>query len=252
MKVTRDTGPCALVWKWLLDADVSDRAIRLYAVLGTYADHETDETNRGRRDLADALRCSTDSVDRAVAELVGIGALEIEETTRPDGSRGANLYRLLSTAPLRMGGRTGAEGGGRTGAETSTRRTTPDSETTTSVVVSHGSGRTWKVDRRSVTPAEEALARHVLDHWNAATGQRLASREWLAKIIMRIREHPDGTLDDHRRVIVAALADPWWRGPASPSVVYGNGAQFERAVEAARASQGSIDEIVADAIRGRP
>ncbi len=93
----------------------------------------------------------------------------------------------------------------------------------------------WKVDRVGVTEAEGGLARAVLATWNDLTGQKLTSKDWLAKIILRIREHPDLGLDSHEHVITAALRDPWWSGPASPSVVYGNGAQFERCVEHVRA-----------------
>ena len=55
----------------------------------------------------------------------------------------------------------------------------------------------------------------------------------IKKIILRLREHPEMTLAQHDRVIEHAIAHPWWQGPASPSVVYGNGAQFERSVHAA-------------------
>ena len=46
---------------------------------------------------------------------------------------------------------------------------------------------------------------------------------------MRIREHPELTLDHHRVVIERAFAEPWWRGAPDPRIVYGNGAQFARA-----------------------
>lgn len=88
----------------------------------------------------------------------------------------------------------------------------------------------WKVDRLPVTPAEDGLARAVLALWNERAGQRLASREWVAKIVMRVREHPELDLDDHERVIESALNDPWWKGAATLAVVYGNGAQFERCI----------------------
>jgi hypothetical protein len=62
------------------------------------------------------------------------------------------------------------------------------------------------------------------------TGQRLASTDWLAKIVMRLREHPELGYDDHVEIILANLNHPWWSGPPTPSVIYGNGAQFERAM----------------------
>ena len=97
----------------------------------------------------------------------------------------------------------------------------------------------------------------MLGAWNRLAGQDLRSRDWLAKIVMRIREYPEATAHDHEHIIRANLADPWWSGPPTPSVVYGNGAQFERAIQTARAAleAGDADErlarIVEDATRRR-
>lgn len=96
-----------------------------------------------------------------------------------------------------------------------------------------GGAALWKVDRQEVAPSEDSLARQVLAEWNQQSGQSLTSRDWLRQIVMRIREHPTLGIEEHAHVISTALADPWWTGPASPSVVYGNGAQFERSVSAA-------------------
>jgi hypothetical protein len=64
--------------EWVLDAAVSDRAVRLFAVLNRYAG--TNETAwPSRKTLAERLGCSVDSVDRALAELVAIDAVSIEE-----------------------------------------------------------------------------------------------------------------------------------------------------------------------------
>lgn len=102
----------------------------------------------------------------------------------------------------------------------------------------HPEQASWKVDRKAVTEAEGGLARAVLETWNDLTGQTLTARDWLSKIVMRVREHPELALDEHEHLIVAALRDPWWTGPPSPSVIYGNGAQFERCVEQARGYAG--------------
>lgn len=91
------------------------------------------------------------------------------------------------------------------------------------VVALHGSRPEkpgWKVAGRPVAEAEGGLARAVLELWNDRTGQRLTAKEWVAKIVMRVREHPELDLDAHELVIEAALRQPWWSGPASPSVVY--------------------------------
>jgi hypothetical protein len=65
----------AIIDEWLLDLDISDRAVRLYAVLARYADSETHKAYPSRDTLAERLRCSTKSVDRAAQELVESGAM---------------------------------------------------------------------------------------------------------------------------------------------------------------------------------
>lgn len=65
-------GNFAIVPEWVLFDDISDRAVRLYAVLCVESTH-----HRGvsRSSLAARLRTSVDSVDSALAELTAIGAI---------------------------------------------------------------------------------------------------------------------------------------------------------------------------------
>ena len=93
------------------------------------------------------------------------------------------------------------------------------------------------VDRKPVSHEEDVLARDVLLRWNESASQSLSSQDWINKIILRIREHPELTLDDHSFVIEKNLEDPWWKGAPNPSVVYGSGAQFERSIIAAGSSE---------------
>jgi hypothetical protein len=65
----------AILDEWLLDLPVSDRAIRLYAILARYADHQTQKAFPSRATLAERLRCSPASIDRAAKELVEHGAM---------------------------------------------------------------------------------------------------------------------------------------------------------------------------------
>jgi Helix-turn-helix domain len=109
---------------WLLDVAVSDRSIRLFALLTRYADREG-RGFPGRRTLAERLRCSVDSIDRALRELVDAGALRVEERwdVEGDGGRLTNDYYLLEhrdedrgRTDARPPGRTGAAPPSRTGA----------------------------------------------------------------------------------------------------------------------------------------
>ena len=68
----------AIIDEWILDLDISDRALRLYALLSRYADKDTHKAFPSRQTLADRLRCSPKSVDRASQELVDAGVMTKE------------------------------------------------------------------------------------------------------------------------------------------------------------------------------
>jgi hypothetical protein len=108
------TTTFAVVPTWVLDhPQLSDRAVRLYGVLARYADGDQ-RAWPARTTLAERLRCSVDSVDRAVRELTAAGAVTVTRRYREDGQPTSNLYRLAVTAPegvaaaVRLPGRTGA------------------------------------------------------------------------------------------------------------------------------------------------
>lgn len=95
----------SIVPTWVIDADVSDRAVRLYAVLAQYAAHDTGACYPGRATLAKRLRCSVDSVDRALAQLQAIEAVTVHRRWNAAGDPTTSMY-LLHVTP--GGSRTGA------------------------------------------------------------------------------------------------------------------------------------------------
>lgn len=102
----------SIVPDWLLDSDLSDRAVRLYAVLASYADNRTGRAFPSRATLAKRLRCSVGTVDRALAELVASEAVTKQARTSDGGSQTSNLYVVRRGAPpVTRGGPTGDEGG---------------------------------------------------------------------------------------------------------------------------------------------
>lgn len=107
----------AITPTWVLDhPQLSDRAVRLYGVLARYAD-QRQAAWPARTTLAERLRCSTDSIDRAVRELVAAGAVSVERRRGPDGAPTSNLYRLAVTQPPE-GVAAGVRPPSRTGAAT--------------------------------------------------------------------------------------------------------------------------------------
>src|SRR3954451_5706794 len=90
----------AIVPEWVLDAEISDAALRLYAVLLRYG-QTSGHRMPGRRLLASRLhKRSRDSVDRALKELVGIGAVVVQHR-RQGPVNLTNRYVLRSTPPQR-------------------------------------------------------------------------------------------------------------------------------------------------------
>lgn len=91
-------------------ADVSANAVRLYGVLNRYANSQG-RAWPSRRTLAEALRISPSTIDRAKDELVSIGALTVETRTTPAGDFTSNLYILATSSPVMKGISTSDETG---------------------------------------------------------------------------------------------------------------------------------------------
>lgn len=123
----------AMVPEWILDAAISDCAVRLYAVLLRYG-QSSGARMPARSTLAGRLhKRSTDTVDRAMRELVAAGAVQVEPRFA-GRERLTNLYRVRTTRPVpttnadslieassgRRNPDTQGDGGGRTNAATRT------------------------------------------------------------------------------------------------------------------------------------
>ena len=115
----------AMVPEWLIYADVSHGAVRLYAVLDRHANRENIAWP-SRATLGRLMGCSTDTVDRYITELRAVKALTVRRRSQhsKDGKKiyRTNLYELKQirrgvAAPMRPGGRTAADRGSRTNAE---------------------------------------------------------------------------------------------------------------------------------------
>ena len=74
--------------EWIIDANISDGAFRLYAVLLRYADQKTGKAFPSRETLAERLKKTPKSVSRYTQELVEAGAVKL--TVR--GNRQSNVY----------------------------------------------------------------------------------------------------------------------------------------------------------------
>jgi hypothetical protein len=111
IKVRRRGAKFAQTPEWVLyHAKLSDRAIRLFAVLDRHA--WSGSHHPSRADLGRLLRCSVDSVDRAIAELEKAEALEVERRPVAADRNLTNLYTVVHDDPVGVG-RAGAAQVGR-------------------------------------------------------------------------------------------------------------------------------------------
>lgn len=90
----RNSLPFAMVPQWLLETSVSDKAVRLYAILARMADKETLRSHPSRKTLGERAHCSIRSIDRALRELEYVGALRLEHRVDVAGDLTSNDYIL--------------------------------------------------------------------------------------------------------------------------------------------------------------
>jgi hypothetical protein len=192
------------------------------------------------------------SVERACAELARIGLLKVENDRQGENRPGRpSYYRLLDHDPT-YDSSSHVENSERTTAvrTSSDSSSDVDAEGTTDVRTSlyrgkkeqkkekhtEGERPKSKVGGKPVTDAEYLLTDSIVAAFNAAAGTAVTTDAHLVPVVGRIREKPDLTADEHRAIIAAVFALPWWAGGASPAVIYGNAAQFERSIETWRAA----------------
>lgn len=111
MGITSETY-FAIIPEWILDADISAGAVRLYGILNRYAGGEG-TCHPSRRTIAGRMHCHPNTIDRHLRELVELGALVITPRYDDRGDRTSNDYQLRTT-PLTMRGDTHTDSDGLT------------------------------------------------------------------------------------------------------------------------------------------
>jgi hypothetical protein len=154
---------------WLLEKEPSPNAIKLFCwIAAKYADHDTDAAEGfGRKELAELMGKSVDTVDRAKAELIEAGAIEIEERYHK-GARLEDIYHLCYANPSRKGGNDSSEQppsdeaeGGRKDAATSPHP------------CDHG-GRTSAAPLTEPSPEDSSNEESLVEDPNQIAGDRLS------------------------------------------------------------------------------
>lgn len=126
----------AVVPEWVIDAELSDAAFRVYSLLLRYGNGSGCRMP-SRALLARRLHRSVDSIDRAMRELASAGVVRVERRRRGRENL-TNRYYLRTSAPAapvpeggRGGGRNSAATGGRSDAATLAAGLRPDPKTLT-------------------------------------------------------------------------------------------------------------------------
>lgn len=89
----------ALIPEWVLYAEISANAVRMYGILARHADKDTRQCHPTRATLAQHLRTSRATVDRALDELVGIGAVTVKQRKSSKGDWTSNVYVVRTIPP---------------------------------------------------------------------------------------------------------------------------------------------------------
>ncbi|WP_313816375.1 helix-turn-helix domain-containing protein [Citricoccus sp.] len=96
-------GKFSQIPEWVLDAEISDGAFRLYAALARYADQRTGKAFPSRTTLAKRINKKLSSVDRYLKELQAIGAVTVEARYEEGTSeRRSNYYTVATFRPLEV------------------------------------------------------------------------------------------------------------------------------------------------------
>jgi hypothetical protein len=85
-----------IIPEWVLYSDITATAVRLYGTLQRYADKETGACHPSRATLAAKCNCTVKSIDRALAELIEIGAVIKKQRISANGDMTSNQYTVIT------------------------------------------------------------------------------------------------------------------------------------------------------------
>jgi hypothetical protein len=90
--------PFQQIPNWVFESGTSPTAIKLYLVLRKNGDNKRHTSYWSRKKLAEQMSCSINTVDRAKAELITLGAICYIKRKNDSGDWTSNLYHIHSTS----------------------------------------------------------------------------------------------------------------------------------------------------------
>lgn len=168
------------------------------------------------------------AVMSALAELEEAGYLRRSRSERDERGQFAHRESVVYEEPY--GGKSDADRGGLSDADNRTLVITEEAKTETP----HAAEAENLSGEQERPPEKSPSAREIIQEFNAVFGTRFRLPAWAHRINGAVRLHPELTLADHRRVIEHVHGSAWWSRdrPATPALVYGTRAQFERCLAA--------------------
>lgn len=233
--------PFAPVPMWVLELKISDRAVRLYALLAGMRNYSTNQTSLGRKLLAKKLRCSDDSLDRAKAELESTGAISVLRGVSDTGQLARNVYTIHLIPPANRTDAALPIPAGERARDTRTDAATNERPLNESSSSSTG----WlpkSVGGLAVTDQEREWTDALLAEFNTVLGKRFAGKDWRTMIVRRMREHPEMDLAEHVALVKHMTGSPWWKNDPTPAVIWGNGKTFDMGLNRVTSDQDRHNE----------
>lgn len=215
-RVTTQVGGFAFVPTWVLLLDMTDAHFRVYVALRSFADAQGD-CFPFQSTIAGRAKCSTKTVEKAVAHFRKLGIVETRERYRPDGSLAGLIYHLIDILPQHLAAQM-TQGDDVSGAkqseltppspqrgaplptegarENNTKRTHQEKTTDAdaSVVARTRAERATRLPQSwAVSPEMRDWARRMVplvdlgyedqkfqDYWRGKSGQGATKRDWMA------------------------------------------------------------------------
>lgn len=87
-----------IIPEWVLYAPISSHAVRLYGTLQRYADKDSGQCHPSRKTLAEKCGLSLSSLDRALGELIELGAIKKQQRVSSNGDWTSNIYTVITNA----------------------------------------------------------------------------------------------------------------------------------------------------------
>jgi len=213
MTTTTDIGPFSIAPLWVLERLVGidqTEALRLYVGLSKWTNGNDRDCHPSRKTVADYIGCSTKTIDRYIAALVDVGALEVTHRHTDQGDMTSSNYRLLTSLPRDTYVQTPLDTDVHTRRDTDVARSRPSSKQTQ--IDPNVSSSELSLSLLTYEPFDEFWS----IYGNLAGSGKKKSREcWDAA--MKRGDDPELILEGLRAWVV------YWRTPDASKAMYAQG-----------------------------